>query len=128
MLHQGNRHPLQVYGPPHDLCYVRFTPNGSTGLQTITEGQGITAVNCTAAGLFTLTFAKKSQAIIPVSAQVIENDTTTYHFARVESTSASAGTAAVSHKSVAFADVATGPTASDTVDGLAFAFLTRTTV
>ena len=50
--------------------------------------------------------------------QVIENDTTHFHFARVESQSASAGTVAVSYKSVAFADVASGPSASDTVDQL----------
>lgn len=125
MLHTGLKKWLWCYGPDTELCYVRFTPSGSTGAQTLTEAQGVTGVNCTAAGAYTITFAKKPQCIIPIAAREIENDTTHYHVVRVESTNASAGTAAVTHKSVAFASVASGPSLSDTVDGLCFAFLLR---
>lgn len=115
---------LRCYGPDHVLAYVRWAPSGSA-TQTLTEAQGVSSVTRTGAGAYTITFAVKPKAIIPLSADEIENDTTTYHFARVESTSATAGTATVTHKSVAFASVASGPSGSDTVDELSFAFLLR---
>jgi len=118
---------LKTYGPDHVLAYVRWAPTAysSANNQALTEAMGVSSVRQTAAGTFTINFAVKPKAIIPLSAEAIDNGTTVYNFTRVESTSASAGTAAVTHKSVAFANVASGPSASDTVDELCFAFLLR---
>lgn len=124
MTNNGLLKRLRCYGPDHVLCYVRWAPS-SDSTQTLTEAQGVTGVTRSGAGAYTIAFSRIPKAIIPISHEVVENDTTTYHFARVESTSVSAGTATVSHKSVAFASVASGPSGSDTVDELCFAFLLR---
>lgn len=103
MLHTGLKKPLHCYGPDHELVYVLFTPAASPAPQVLTEAQGVTAVTRTGPGAFTLTFCRKPYAILPVSAEAIENDTTVRHQARVESTNAAAGTAAVTHKVTTFA-------------------------
>jgi hypothetical protein len=107
---------LKCYGPDHEVCYVRWTPSGST-TQTLTEAQGVATVTRTSAGLYVINLGKKYKSVLPVVGY-IENDTTNYHFARCESSSASAGTITVGHTTVAFASVASGPAASDTVDEL----------
>jgi len=107
---------LKVYGPDHEVAYVRWAPSSSS-TQTLTEARGITSVTRSGAGAYTVNVARKCRNLVALI-QVVENNTTHYHFARIESTSAAAGTVAVSHKSVAFADVATGPAGSDTVDEL----------
>lgn len=122
---------VRAYGPDTVLAYVRWTPSGSA-TQTITgasaEACGVKSVTRSGAGAYVITFADKPKFIIPIGAEYVENDTTTYHFARVESTSiptSGPATATVSHKSVAFASVASGPAGSDTVDELCFAFALR---
>lgn len=119
---------LKAFGPNATVAYVRWAPSAysSANDQTLTEAAGVASVRQTAAGAFTINFCMVPKAIIPIHSSFIENDTTTYHFARVESTSATAGTATVTHKSVAFASVASGPALSDTVDELCFAFILRT--
>ncbi|HEY3499247.1 MAG TPA: hypothetical protein VGK73_31375 [Polyangiaceae bacterium] len=120
---------LEIYGPNHVVAYARWAPTAysSANNQTLTESEGISSVRQTAAGTFTVTFVARPKAIIPVSVNVIENDTTTYHFARCESTaiSSTAGTAVVTHKSVAYASVASGPALSDTVDEMVVIFILR---
>jgi hypothetical protein len=110
MLHTGLKKPLDCYGPQHRLCYVRFTPAASPAAQVLTEAQGITGVTRTGAGAFTVAFADKPKAVIPLGAHAIENDTTHLHQVRVESTNAAAGTAAVTHKASAAADATYSPT------------------
>lgn len=124
MNHSGLAKDLQCYGPDTFLAHCRFTPNGSNN-PTITEAQGITSVVRTGAGAWTITFARIPKNITVLECREIENDTTTYHFVRVESSNLAAGTVAISHKSVAFASVAAGPTASDVVDEICCAFLLR---
>ena len=115
---------LMAFGSDHVLAYVRWAPSGSA-TQTLTEANGVSSVTRSGAGAYTINFSVIPKAIIPLEPTNIENDTTHFHFARVESTSATAGTATVTHKSVAFASVASGPSGSDTVDELCFAFLLR---
>ncbi len=118
---------LKIYGPDHQVSYVRFAPTAYTSgtiAMTLTEAQGVTGVSQTAAGLFTVTLAKKPKALVAL-VSLVENDTTLFHFARVESSSASAGTVNISHKSVAYASVASGPALSDTVDELVVVVISR---
>lgn len=122
---------VRAYGPDTVLAWVRWTPSGSA-TQTITgssaEACGVKSVTRSGAGAYLITFSEKPKFIVPLCAECVENDTTTYHFVRVESTSVPASgpaTATVSHKSVAFASVASGPAGSDTVDELYFAFALR---
>lgn len=105
---------LKAYGPETEVAYVRWTPSGSA-TQTLTEAQGVSRVARDNAGAWTVTLAVKPKAMVAI-VQHIENDTTLFHFSRAESTSLTAGTVTVSHKSVAYASIASGPTASDTVD------------
>jgi hypothetical protein len=119
---------LKAFGPNATVAYVRWTPTAysSANDQTLTESAGVASVRQTAAGAFTINFCMVPKAIVPIHVGFVENDTTLYHFVRCDSTSASAATATVTHKSVAFASVASGPTLSDTVDELCFAFILRT--
>jgi len=105
---------VQAYGSGNLVAYVRWAPSASA-TQTLTDNFGVKSVTRSGAGQYVVNLVDKAPGLIAL-AQEIENDTTTYHFVRVESTSASAGTVNVSHKSVVFSSVASGPTASDTVD------------
>ena len=124
-LEQTLKTRLKAFGSQGVVAYVRWAPQAATATQVLTEACGVRSVTQTGAGAYTIKFSVKPIAIIPVSAREIENDTTHYHVVRVESTSATDGTATVTHKSVAFASVASGPTATDTVDELCFVFLLR---
>lgn len=93
---------LVCYGPEHKVAYVRWAPSGAA-TQTLTEAQGVRSVTRSGAGAYTINFAEAVKAVIPVCALPIEDDTTVRHQVRVESTSASAGTATVTHKVLAFA-------------------------
>lgn len=111
------KHPLRAWGPETRMARVRWAPSGSA-TQTLTEAVGVSGVARTNAGLYTISLKDTKVKDLECILTVIENDTTHYHFARVESQSVTAGTIDISHKSVAFASVASGPTASDTVDQL----------
>jgi hypothetical protein len=117
------KHLLWAYGPETRLAYVRWAPS-SADTQTLSEAQGVSTVTRSGAGAYTVNLPIKPKDLIAI-VQVVENDTTHYHFARVESQSATAGTVTLSHKSVAFASVASGPTASDTVDQLEVLIIMR---
>lgn len=110
----------RAYGPG---CFaaIRFVPGATP---TIQERWGIASLTRLGAGSYQIDLLGKPKGFIAVPAHT-ENDTTHYHFVRVESQSDSAGTVTISHKSVAFADVATGPAASDTVDALTVLFYCR---
>ena len=99
------------------VARVRWAPS-SAATQTLTEASGVTSVTRSGAGAYTITLTDSKVKDLQCLIQVIENDTTHYHVARVESISLTAGTITVSHKSVAFASVASGPSGSDTVDQL----------
>lgn len=115
---------LKAYGPDSAIAYVRWAPSASA-TQTLTDALGVSSVTRSGAGDYTINFSAVPKAIAVLAAEAIDNGTTVYNFVRVESTSATAGTATVSHRSVAFASVASGPSGSDTVDELCFVFLLR---
>lgn len=117
------KHLLWAYGPETRVAYVRWAPSGSA-TQTLSESQGVVSVTRSGAGAYTVNLPVKPKDLIAI-VQIVEDDTTLYHFARVESQSPTAGTVSISHKSVAFASVASGPTASDTVDQLEVLILMR---
>lgn len=110
------KHVVEAWGPQARIAYARWAPS-SADTQTLTEAQGITSITRSGAGAYTVNLREACKALVAI-VTVVENNTTHYHFARVESSSASAGTVALSHKSVAVASVASGPSASDTVDEL----------
>jgi hypothetical protein len=118
------KHTLEAWGPSGmRVAHVRWTPSASA-TQTLTEAHGVLTVTRSGAGAYVVNLREPCKSLVAI-VQVVENDTTLYHVARVESSSASAGTVTLSHKSVAFASVASGPTASDTVDELQVIILQR---
>ncbi len=112
--------PARAYGPG---CFaaIRFVPGATP---TIQERWGIASLTRDNTGLYTIALQGKPKGFIAIPSHT-ENDTTHFHFVRVESQSDSAGTVTISHKSVAFASVASGPAASDTVDAITCLFYSR---
>lgn len=117
------KHAIESWGPQARVAYVRWAPSASA-TQTLTEAQGVTSVTRSGAGQYVVNLRSPCKALVAIPS-FVENDTTDYHFVRVESSSASAGTVNVSHKTVAFASVASGPTASDTVDEICLVVIMR---
>lgn len=115
--------PAQAHGPGV-FAACRFVPGASTAAIVTQESWGVSSIVRDSAGTYTITLRGKPKGFIAVPSHT-ENDTTHFHFVRVESQSDSAGTVTISHKSVAFASVASGPTASDTVDALTVLFYER---
>lgn len=106
------------------IAGIRFVPGASTAAISTLESWGIKSLVRDSTGVYTATLLGRPKGFIALVGYT-ENDTTTYHFVRVESQSDSAYTVTVSHKSVAFASVATGPAASDTVDAISIVVLER---
>lgn len=107
------------------IASVRFVPAASQAAVVINEQWGVKSVTRDGTGAYTIAVFGKVKGMTAVAVGQ-ENDTTTYHFVRVESQSDTAGTVTISHKSVAFASVASGPTASDTIDGIVVHIYCRT--
>ncbi len=103
-----------VAGP---LAAARFTPGASTAAIVTSESWGIQSITRDSAGVYTLKVQGKVKGMCAVAVGQ-ENDTTNYHWVRVESQSDTAGTVTISHKTQAFASVASAPTASDTIDSI----------
>ena len=118
MIHGGTQaSPVKA-----SLACVRWAPT-SDAAQTITDAEGVVSIARTSIGLYVITFNRIPTAIIPLGATYVDNGTTLWVEARVQTTSASAGTATVTLKTVAYASVASGPSLSDTLDELAFSFI-----
>jgi len=94
----------RAFGPQLDIAYVRWAPS-SSATQTLTEAYGITSITRNSIGNYTINLANGCKALT-AHVSVIENDTTVRHQARVESSSASAGTVTISHKVTTFASEA----------------------
>jgi hypothetical protein len=114
---------VKGFGAPV-LAAVRFVPAASQGAVVIEEQWGVSSVTRDNTGVYTISLVGKPRGFVALPT-FTENDTTTFHFVRVESQSDSAGTVTISHKSVAFASVASGPSASDTVDAITVVFYAR---
>ena len=104
------------------IAFVRWAPT-SDDVQTITDAQGVVSVARTSIGLYVITFDDIPSVIVPLGAGYVDNGTTLWVESRVQTTSASAGTATVTLKTVAYASVASGPSLSDTLDELCFSFI-----
>lgn len=90
------KHALQCYGPMSEVCYVRWAPS-SSATQTLTEAYGVTSVTRSAIGSYVVNLKEPCKALVAF-AQVIDNSTTNRSIARIDSSSASAGTIAVKHE------------------------------
>lgn len=125
------KNDLKIWGPKNSvLGYVKWAPSASA-TQTLTEAQGVSSVTRSGAGAYAVNVKDPSKELVAVVGYR-ENDTTTYHFVRVESYTQSTSNGItrytainISHKSVVFASVASGPTASDTVDEITVWFIQR---
>lgn len=116
--------PISASGPRVTIAYARFTPAASPATQTLTEAQGIRSVVRTGAGAWTVTLAGACEAML-VFTNYIENDTTNYHFVEPTGTTPSSGTCTVRHGTMTYANVASGWTASDTVDEIEILVVAR---
>ncbi len=122
-IRSGAKHRLRAFGPKTEIAYARWAPSGSAA-QTLTEAHGVRSVARSGAGAWTITLAGACEAMVALIAYV-ENDTTKYHFAEITATDAAAGTITARHRDVAYASVASGPAASDTVDQIEVLVLRR---
>lgn len=100
------KHPLRAWGPETRMARVRFTPAASPAAQTLTEAVGVASVTRTGAGAYTIQLKDTKVKDLECLVGCVENDTTVHHQVRVESQSASAGTVAISHKTLTFASAA----------------------
>lgn len=116
--------PAKAFGGEPCFAACRFVPGASTAAIVLQESWGIQSIVRNSAGNYTITLLGRPKGFVCVVGYH-EDDTTTYHFVRVESQSDSARTVTISHKSVAFASVASGPAASDTVDAITLQFHER---
>lgn len=116
--------PTRAYGPMA-IAACRFVPGASTAAIVTQESWGVRSITRDSAGVYTIALLGKPRGFVALVGHT-ENDTTHYHVVRVESQSDSASTVTLSHKSVAFASVASGPTASDTVDAISVVVFERT--
>lgn len=106
---------LKSFGAGNVVAAVQFVP-GTT--PTVLNNLGCRSVARNGgAGLYRVTLNDKYRAFVVLVGHT-ENDTTLYHVVRVEAYSVANSTIDISHKSVAFASVASGPTASDSVDSI----------
>lgn len=119
----GAKSELSCFGPKAEFAYARWAPSADDA-QTLTEAQGIKTIARTGAGAYTVTMSSGCEAMLVLIAYV-DNGTTLYHFPEVLATNAAAGTFTTRHRSVAFASVASGPSASDTVDQIEVLVLKR---
>lgn len=87
---------LLCYGPETRVAYVIWAPS-SNSTQTITDAAGVSSVTRSAAGTYTINFSVKPKAIYPLGCGVVDNSTTERSSVRVESVSATNGTASVTH-------------------------------
>jgi hypothetical protein len=115
--------PARAYGSVA-VAACRFVPGASTAAIVTQESWGVRSITRDSTGVYTIALLGKPKGVVAV-AGFTEDDITTYHFVRVESQSDAASTVTISHKSVAFASVATGPAASDTVDSISVVFFER---
>ena len=98
------------------VAACRFTPSGSA-TQTLTHSFGILSVTRTGAGAWTVQLAPELRgAPFFPRIEVVEDDTTNYHWVDVTTITESTGQFTCRHRTQVYASVASAPTASDTVD------------
>lgn len=116
--------PVRAHGGEPAFAGCRFVPGASTAAIVKQESWGVQSITRDSTGVYTIKLLGAPKGFI-ATVGFTENDTTTYHFVRVESQSDSAKTVTISHKSVVFASVASGPAVSDTVDAITVLFYER---
>ena len=117
------KNDVRAYGPTPVVAYARWAPS-SSATQTLTEAFGVNSITRSGAGTYAVNLSEAHKAVVPV-VQVVDNGTTHYHFVRAESTTTSVIN--VKLRSCAFADVVTGPTATDTADEIVLLVMARHT-
>lgn len=115
--------PVRGYGSMA-IAGCRFTPGASTAAIVTSESWGIASIVRTNTGVYTITLRGKPKGFLVVAVGQ-DNGTTHYHQVRCDSQSDSAGTAVITIKSVAVADVASGMAATDTIDDVVVTFYER---
>lgn len=105
--------PVRGYGYTNLIAVVRFVPGATPTLQ---ENWGVKSVARNGgAGLYRVTLTDKHPGFVAL-VDYTATDATLWHQVRCESFSQANSTIDISHKSVAYASVASGPTASDSAD------------
>ncbi len=99
------------------IAAVRFTPGASQAAIVVQESWGVQSITRTGAGAYDIKLLGKFRGLCAIAVGQ-ENDTTNYHWVRVENQTDSTSTVSISHKTQAFASVASAPTASDTIDNI----------
>ncbi len=96
---------------------VRFTPGASQAAIVVQEQWGVQSITRVSTGLYDIKLQGKVKGMCAYACGQ-EDDTTNWHVVRVESQTDSTATVRVSHKSVVYASVASGPSFSDTIDAI----------
>lgn len=105
------------HGYQNVIAFARFVPTAVNGAQVLTDAFGVLSVSRTAAGLYTVQLTERPAQGCTVLFQVQTTDVL-FHEAKVLSVANAGvdGTVTLSHRSVAYASIASGPSASDTGD------------
>lgn len=122
MAREYNAGLCRAFGYGNVLAAIRFVPHATTPV--INEQWGVKTLTRNGDGDYTITLDDKYPGFV-VMAQGADNGTTLYNFVRVKTFSVANSTIQIEHKSCAFADVATGPALSDTVDYITVLVLAR---
>lgn len=101
------------------IAFVRFTSNGTNGLQTLTDSLGVTSVTRTGAGAWTVQLSEglTVAAVIPTGVYSDAN----YHELNVTTYNAS-GSFTLTHRTVAYGSIAS-PVANDTTGVTSFSLI-----
>lgn len=116
-------HALKCSGPQAKLCWVKFTGvNGAA--PTVDEAHGVSAtVARDNEGVWTVTLKGAVKAMAVVGVSTVSGDTDYHELTYTESVSAK--TVTITHKSCAYADIATGPAADDIAGQITLTVLVR---
>jgi hypothetical protein len=116
-------HMLKCAGPQAKLCYVKFTGvNGAA--PTVDEAHGVSAtVSRSGEGVWVVTLKGAVKAMAVVGLRQVSGNSAYHELTHTESVSAK--TVTITHKTCAYADIATGPAADDMAGQITLTVLVR---
>jgi hypothetical protein len=114
---------LKCAGPQAKLCYVKFTGvNGAA--PTVDEAHGVSAtVSRSGEGVWVVTLKGAVKAMAVVGLRQVSGNSAYHELTHTESVSAK--TVTITHKTCAYADIATGPAADDMAGQITLTVLVR---
>lgn len=116
-------HLLKCAGPQAKLCWVKFTPTNGAA-PTVDEAHGVSAtVSRTGEGVFEVALKGGVKAMAVVGVNNIP-PASAYHVLTFAE-SVTNKTVTITHKTCAYADIATGPAADDMAGQITLAVLVR---